>query len=219
MGGVSALGAGAPYPVWQRSMVQPRAAEASSLAVEVPGITGVADTPAILPELLPESRLPSELELNNASEVLVRMRIQFPGNGEEKAVIPDLPGKAVIEPKEAGEPASEPDKAEKALGTDDRECQTCANRKYADGSNDLGVSFKTPTKLSPGAAASAVRSHEMEHVFHEQANAKAEGKEIVSQSVAIKTEICPECGRAYVAGGTTTTITKSTAETALGAAA
>ena len=34
-----------------------------------------------------------------------------------------------------------------------------------------------------------------------------EGKEVVFQSVQIKTAICPECGRVYVSGGKTTTVT------------
>ncbi len=34
-----------------------------------------------------------------------------------------------------------------------------------------------------------------------------EGKDVVFQSVKIKTAICPECGRVYVSGGKTTTVT------------
>ncbi len=34
-----------------------------------------------------------------------------------------------------------------------------------------------------------------------------EGKDVVFQSVQIKTAICPECGRVYVSGGKTTTVT------------
>jgi hypothetical protein len=88
------------------------------------------------------------------------------------------------------------------------ECQTCRSRKYSDGSSDPTVSFQTPTKLSPEQADTAVRSHEQEHVVHEQARARESGKRVVSQSVAIHTAICPECGRSYVSGGTTTTVTK-----------
>lgn len=92
---------------------------------------------------------------------------------------------------------------------DSFECQTCKNRKYQDGSDDMGVSFQTPTRVDPRAAASKVRSHEQEHVTRNQAKARREGNEIVAQSVAIHTGICPECGKVYVSGGTTTTITKS----------
>ncbi len=91
----------------------------------------------------------------------------------------------------------------------DGECKTCESRKYQDGSNDPGVSFKTATKLSPEEAASAVRSHENEHVVREQAKAEREGRKVVSQSVTLHTEICPECGDPYISGGTTRTVTKA----------
>lgn len=90
-------------------------------------------------------------------------------------------------------------------------CTTCKERKYQDGSDDPGVSFKTPTKLSPDQAASAVRSHEMEHVGREQFQASQEGREVVSQFVRYHNSICPECGRAYISGGTTTTTTRGKA--------
>lgn len=38
---------------------------------------------------------------------------------------------------------------------EEAECQTCKERKYQDGSNDPGVSFKTPASISPERAASA----------------------------------------------------------------
>jgi hypothetical protein len=84
-------------------------------------------------------------------------------------------------------------------------CQTCKNRKYQDVSSDPSVSFQTPTKINPGAAASVVAAHENEHVTHEKAKAEREGREIVSQSVTLKTGICPECHRVYVSGGVTRT--------------
>lgn len=91
-------------------------------------------------------------------------------------------------------------------------CQTCEERKYQDGSNDPGVSFKTPTNLSPEQAATAVRGHEQEHVSREQSKARREGREVVSQSVTYHTAICPECGRAYISGGTTRTSTRAAQE-------
>ncbi|GAM08434.1 hypothetical protein OR1_00706 [Geobacter sp. OR-1] len=93
-----------------------------------------------------------------------------------------------------------------------QECQTCKNRKYVDRSNDPTVSFQSPTRLSPGAAESAVRAHELEHVNNEQAKAGEQGRKVVSQAVTIHYSICPECGRSYVAGGTTTTVTRSEAQ-------
>ena len=89
------------------------------------------------------------------------------------------------------------------------QCQTCKERKYQDGSNDPGVSFKTPTNIAPEQAASAVRGHEQEHVVREQAKAQRENREIVSQSVTYHTAICPECGKVYISGGTTRTSSRA----------
>ena len=88
------------------------------------------------------------------------------------------------------------------------ECKTCASRKYQDVSNDSTVSFQTPTHISPGQSAAAVASHESEHVSNEQANAEKEGREIISQTVTLKTAICPECKRVYVSGGETRTVSR-----------
>ena len=91
------------------------------------------------------------------------------------------------------------------------ECETCANRKYQDGSDDPGVSFKNASKIS-GSVEAAVRGHEQEHVSRNQAKAEREGREIVYQSVVIKHAICPECGTTYVSGGETTTVTRTKTE-------
>lgn len=99
---------------------------------------------------------------------------------------------------------------------DTYECETCKNRKYQDGSDDPGVSFKTATKLSPEKAATAVRSHENEHVTREQAKAEREDRKVVSQNVSYHSAICPECGTVYVSGGTTRTVTKGEVEKTYG---
>lgn len=101
------------------------------------------------------------------------------------------------------------EEADKKRRFDSFECKTCKNRRYQDGSDDSGVSFQTPTKVDPKAAASKVRSHEQEHVSRNRSKAEREGNEIVSQSVTIHTGICPECGKIYVSGGTTRTTTRS----------
>ena len=67
--------------------------------------------------------------------------------------------------------------------------------------------FGTESFPSPEQAAAAVRGHEMEHVVREQASAAREDRKVVSQTVSIHTEICPECGDVYVSGGTTRTVT------------
>ena len=83
-------------------------------------------------------------------------------------------------------------------------CRTCAERKYQDVSNDPSVSFQVPTSVAPGQAASAVSAHESEHVQNNAARAEREGMTATS-TVVIHTDICPECGRPFVSGGTTTT--------------
>ncbi|MDR1572402.1 MAG: hypothetical protein LBS32_07750 [Clostridiales Family XIII bacterium] len=94
----------------------------------------------------------------------------------------------------------------------EQECQTCKNRKYKDVSDDPSVSFQTPTKLSPGEAEGAVRAHERQHVSHERSEAERESREVVSQNVVIHYAVCPECGKVYIAGGTTTTVTRAASE-------
>ena len=84
------------------------------------------------------------------------------------------------------------------------ECETCKNRKYQDGSDEM-VSFKAPSHISPEAAASRVRSHEQEHVSNAYKDAAQNNGKVVSCNVSIKTSVCPECGRTYVSGGTTST--------------
>jgi len=95
---------------------------------------------------------------------------------------------------------------------EDSECKTCAERKYQDGSDDPGVSFKTAAHISPEQSAVKVRSHEYEHVVREQAKADRENREVVSQTVTLHTNICPECGRSYVSGGLTNTVTRGKSE-------
>ncbi len=84
------------------------------------------------------------------------------------------------------------------------ECETCANRKYQDGSDEQ-VSFKSAQHVAPEAAAARVRGHEQEHVSNAYDKAKEDGGKVLNASVAIHTAICPECGKTYVSGGTTTT--------------
>lgn len=95
------------------------------------------------------------------------------------------------------------------------ECETCANRKYKDGSDEM-VSFKSPAHISPQSAASAVRSHEQEHVSNAYKKAANNNGEVMRASVRIKTLICPECGRSYVSGGETTTQIKYNEENPYG---
>lgn len=84
------------------------------------------------------------------------------------------------------------------------ECETCKNRKYQDGSDEM-VSYKSATHISPGASASTVRAHEQEHVSNAYKKAALNNGEVISANVSIHTSVCPECGRSYVSGGETST--------------
>ncbi|MGN0494594.1 MAG: hypothetical protein ACI4GW_00065 [Lachnospiraceae bacterium] len=88
------------------------------------------------------------------------------------------------------------------------ECQTCKNRRYQDASDEM-VSFKTPGKITPGESYAKVMSHEQEHVANAVSEGNEPGKDLVSSTVSLKTAICPECGRSYIAGGTTRTVMKT----------
>ena len=92
------------------------------------------------------------------------------------------------------------------------ECETCKNRTYQDGSNE-NVSFKSAQHISPEAAGAAVRAHEGEHVSNAYKQAAQNNGKVLNASVQIKTAVCPECGRTYVAGGTTYTQIKYVNET------
>lgn len=84
------------------------------------------------------------------------------------------------------------------------ECETCKNRKYQDGSDEM-VSFKSAAHISPEASASRVRAHEQEHVNNAYTKAAQNNGKVLSATVTLKTAICPECGSSYVSGGTTAT--------------
>ncbi len=83
-------------------------------------------------------------------------------------------------------------------------CDTCKNRKYQDGSDEM-VSFKSAAHISPEASAGKVRAHEKEHVANAYKKASQNNGEVISANVSLKTGVCPECGRSYIEGGTTST--------------
>lgn len=94
-----------------------------------------------------------------------------------------------------------------------KECQTCKNRKYVDGSDEANVSFKNAAHVSPEMAGSAVRAHEGQHVSNAYKKASEGNGKVVSATVSIHTSICPECGRSYISGGVTNTQIKYYNET------
>ncbi len=85
------------------------------------------------------------------------------------------------------------------------ECKTCKQRRYQDGSNEMDVSFKTPSHISVSEAPSKVRAHEQEHVSNAYEKAEERDGKVLQASVSLKTAVCPECGTTYVAGGETAT--------------
>jgi len=130
---------------------------------------------------------------SSAPPVIAPPSVNIPTNsGPSGGKPPEIPGTGLLESLEP-----------------QGECYTCANRKYVDQSDDASVSFQTPTKVSPNMAAAAVASHESEHVRNEQAKAQRDDREIVSQTVTLTYDCCPECGRNYVSGGTTRTTSVS----------
>ena len=93
------------------------------------------------------------------------------------------------------------------------ECQTCATRKYQDGSDETDVSFQTPTHIPNSIAASVILAHEHEHVANAyekehdtSVNHSHTHAHVDSAQVKLKTDICPECGRVYFSGGVTNTV-------------
>ena len=92
------------------------------------------------------------------------------------------------------------------------ECSTCENRQYVDGSDENNVSFKTPGHISPEQSYAKVMSHEQEHVSNAIAKGNKPGASLLSATISLKMSTCPECGRQYVAGGTTKTLMKYSEE-------
>ncbi len=170
---------------------------AAAQSTPVPPVTAVPTVQYGTTPSFGEPELPTVREGVDPTEMAVRNRIQYLGQEDNSAE-----NAAQSEMKSAQEVMEE------------SECQTCKERKYQDGSDDPGVSYKTPTNIDPSQAAAAVRGHEQEHVMREQSQAKQENREVVSQSVTLYTDICPECGKVYVSGGTTRTTTRANQDNA-----
>lgn len=92
------------------------------------------------------------------------------------------------------------------------ECETCNSRRYQDDSLDGGVSFQEATHIHPNEAASEVFGHEREHQGRERRFAEEDGREVILNEIRVHTSVCPDCGRVYVSGGETRTITRSGGE-------
>lgn len=117
---------------------------------------------------------------------------------------------SAIDPSEkADEYSTDPDKVRKpGKRSSPEDCETCANRKYQDGSDEGNVSFKSASHISPESAGAKVRAHEGEHVSNAYKKAAQKNGKVLNASVSIHTSVCPECGRTYVSGGVTNTMIK-----------
>ena len=219
--------------VYQRRNTNPAGMEPVSpvsraQTAPVPPVSGVPAVRRGAAQAVPEEqegefRFPTMREGADPAEMAVRARIQYL-DGEVEDLERELVGwnqSKGLEKLLNGGGAGDDPKVQDALEAEqedaktpqevmeEAECQTCKNRKYQDGSDDPGVSFKAATNVAPEQAAAAVRGHEQEHVVREQAKAQREDRKVVSQSVTLHTDICPECGDVYVSGGTTRTTTKA----------
>lgn len=98
------------------------------------------------------------------------------------------------------------DTVDQSLGrqSSPEDCKTCKNRKYQDGSDEM-VSFKSAAHISPEASMGRVMAHEQEHVVNAYKKAAQNNGQVISANVSLKQAVCPECGRSYVEGGTTST--------------
>ena len=121
------------------------------------------------------------------------------------APVSAVPG--VSSPEQAEKPILNPGESTKVIGahkSSPAQCETCKERKYQDGSDEM-VSFKSAAHISPEAAPGAVRAHEGEHVSNAYKKAAEDGGKVLQASVRLKMGICPECGRSFVSGGETNT--------------
>lgn len=199
-----------------------RTAMADMLHNDMSSVQPVDDVPEVFSnnEVDRVVRSPEELQADrrNAYEI---MNSLTPRNAEhlnpalEFKTTPPFNGMEVPGDEEATaeEEFNLPGDGKPAEGVEeDPECETCKNRTYVDGSNENDVSFKSPGHIAPESAASRVMAHEYEHVRNAYQEDKEEGRELVSVSVSLKTAICPECGKTYVAGGETRTTMRNGVE-------
>ena len=199
-----------------------RTAMADMLHNDITSVQPVDDVPEVFSndEVDRVIRTPEELQ-NDRRTAYEVMNSLTPRNAEnlnpalEFKTNPPFTGMEVPDTENVAteEKFNRPDDGKSAEGVDeDQECETCENRTYVDGSNESDVSFKTQGHIAPEAAASKVMAHEYEHVRNAYQEDNKENKELVSVSVSLKTAICPECGKTYVAGGETRTTMRSGAE-------
>jgi hypothetical protein len=99
----------------------------------------------------------------------------------------------------AKQPKTKAEAVERTMGAEP--CETCSTRKYKDGSNDAGVSFKTPQHISPENSAAVVAAHEREHVVAAHSKAQQSGSKVAYATTRLFSAQCSECGKFYISGG------------------
>lgn len=147
---------------------------------------------------------------NSYNNYATKLNTDSYANTGSRASAYDAAGSAAVGKEQSAEPEiirNPGESTHKQAGrkSSPAECETCKNRKYQDGSDENDVSFKAPAHIDPNAAAARVMSHEQEHVNNAYQDAAQNNGKVVSCNVSIHTAICPECGRTYVSGGTTST--------------
>lgn len=143
-------------------------------------------------------------QLSNAASKAAMIEARIKGEDPESVAKKAAIGKDDSEDKKVAKNPGESDEKKAGRKSSPADCETCKNRKYQDGSDEM-VSFKSASHISPEASASRVKAHEQEHVSNAYKKAAQNNGEVVSCSVTLKSAICPECGRSYVAGGETAT--------------
>lgn len=193
------IGDNTSYQRMPDTVLMPPKTEPVETLVKVDSGTTFPDTTIIKPGDIKFTELPIDteplyrLELSDKLPETPKIFTQY--SSKPQATVSESAEGAPVEPREP--------------------CNTCAERKYVDRSDDGGVSYQVPTKISSSVAAAKVMAHEREHVYNEQADADREGYEVLNQSVSLKYDCCPDCGSMFVAGGETRTTTSK--EFAIGA--
>lgn len=205
---IGGVGAGQNYSV-QRNSGQ--VAQVAAQQNKAP-VTAVTKTATVERERLNpvEYQIPTAKEGVDPQEAAIRQRIGTPSMAQLQSEL----GGALGELSEAELEELKNQFEDIVEEEHPVECECCKNRRYKDGSDDGSVSYQTPTHISPETSGTKVMAHEQEHVVNEQLYAERDGREVMSQNVAIYKDVCPECGRSYTSGGKTTTVTgeKQTAE-------
>jgi hypothetical protein len=112
------------------------------------------------------------------------------------------PERPAEEDKKSGQPGHAGQK-ETPTWDEDAALGEAERRTYQDASGDPGVSFKQPTKLTPGQAEVLVRFHERQHLRRDTQEARADGRKVVYAYTAIEYRTDPSTGERYVKGGKT----------------